>query len=247
MKRFLLWACAVIIAALLSPFIMGPLTVRALFECLPLGWWHFLKRNVTHLGLNWTVIASGIFCSLILLGLGHLLFRALYRQAQQLQPERPSRSWRTRWTASIYLCVWLLFIIAFGAGGAFRHIVWLSEEPGPWFEPRNNTWIELRMAELSVRELLLDEGDDLRKTQEGLCAIEPRTGRGLFCERFNVLLFANATNGVVAYVIVPREPQPIQRGLFLVAMPDEPSSIHLLERLPSTLAMLETNYPACSR
>ncbi len=245
MKRIFLWGGVCALLLFLSPFILGPYTVRALLECLPLGWWHFLQRNVPRISGNWTLFASGLVCSGFLLFFGQSLLRGLYRQFRQLRPtgELPQR-WPSKWTLGLYLCVWLLFVITFGVGGLFRQITWLSQGAEPWYQERYGGYRELKVADESVQELLLDTDGEPNATLNSLCSTRLFTSsRPLLTEDFNVVLFASQANRVEAYVIVRRA----SARQFLLRLSPNHYELRPLQQLRSTLAELEAEYRACQR
>jgi hypothetical protein len=102
---------------------------------LPLGWLRFLERNIPKATLNWSMIVTGVLFSIGVMILGHGIFRGIFAQIQtQARPGGAAKQWPWRWTLSLYLSMWLLFLVAFGAAGVYRHATWLVAYQEPWVQ-----------------------------------------------------------------------------------------------------------------
>ena len=245
MKRAILWVFGVVfVLLLLLPLVSNSNLFRAALSCLPLGWLHFLKRNVPQLTWNWSLIGMVFVCSAILLFLGNRQLSALYGQIQQRGADRTGTPWRWQWTASLYIALWLVFVTAFAAAGVFRHTTWLMEEQGPWYEERLNSYNELRVADGTIQQLLLENGGDLKKTQKALQAEGRwRYNSKVFCEEFEVIFYGNSNGQLETYVLIPRNPQLLKKGHFFVFPADQPSVEKPISELEHTIAELDAKYP----
>lgn len=212
-KRLMAWICVVPLGLLMLLFLPALAASRtpagAVLTCLPLGWWHFLQRNLPQLTCNWNLIATGIICSALLVVVGNWLVGALFRQIQQsVCPDQPVKLWRWRWTIGMYAAVWLLFAIAFGATGVFRHTTWLMDYHQPWYQERINSYIEIRMIDSMLQELLLENNRDIQATRKSFLSEKSyRRRQTLVADEFEVVFYADQSNKVAAYVIVPRNLQ----------------------------------------
>jgi hypothetical protein len=127
---------ALSLTALLSLFMLlilvaaGPTANGAVLTKLPFGWWHFLKRNIPQLTYDWGLIATSVICTVGVLILGNCFMGALFRQFQKTQSsEKSPQKWRWSWSLAAYAAIWILFMIAFGAGGVLRHTTGCSNLP----------------------------------------------------------------------------------------------------------------------
>ncbi len=230
---------------LLLPLATGPTPLGGVLRCLPLGWLHFLQRNIPEVTFNWSLILTGVICSCLVVVLGNLLLRAVFTQVQcPAGPGQPVRRWPWRWTLCIYALVWLLFMIAFGAAGVFRHTAWLIDYRGPWYRERLSHYSELRQAELTVHMLIQDEGEDLEQARKAFYSAPSEWQRTtLLADEFNVIFYGNSSNNVAAYLIIPRAPESSRDAQFVASIPGENELFRPLSELPSTVARLDNAYP----
>jgi len=217
----------------------------AMLTILPVGWWRFLKRNVPQLTYDWGLIGTGIICSILVFLVGHWLMAALFGQFQKRSDAaKPPRQWRWSWTFGLYATVWILFLIAFGASGALRHTTWLLKVDQPWYEERLNYYTEFRMAEGMVEQLLLENDGDLERLRRAIVSEEAyRRSRNPLCEDFDFILYADGSNKVAAYLIIPRNPKLLAKGNFAVSSSDTSEFIRPLSQLQDTLTKMEKQYP----
>lgn len=222
--------------------------VAAILHYVPFGWWEFLKRNASEITVNWNLIGMALVCSAIVIVLTQYVLRALY---DQISPEREtnrSARWRWKWTFGLYASIWLLFGIAFGAGGMFRHIGWLATEKGGWYHARHTAYFELQMADSSLRELILDfDGEPDRILRHFRSKPAYGAGSNLTCEVLDVILYVNSTNRVEVYVVVPRDPLLLQQGVFAVSGSPERCDFRPLAELQMTLAELDGRFRSTQR
>jgi hypothetical protein len=246
-RRLVVW----FIGLLFFLFLVLPLAASrtptgAVLTTLPFGWWRFLKRNIPQITCDWGLIGTGVICTVLVLLVGNWFLGALWGQVQK-RPEanQAPRKWRWPWTVCLYAAVWSLFLIAFGAAGVLRHTTWLLHDNQPWYEERLNTYVELRMAESTVNELLLENSQDLEKARAAILAERGyRRTRNPLCEDFNVILYGDGSNKVAAYLIIPRMPQLRAKGDFAAAAADGRESIRPLSQLQDTLSKMDAKYPA---
>lgn len=247
MKRILMWVGVALLALLiLGPMALSRTDLGAVMRILPTGWWGFLERNLPQVEWNWNVILMVPICSAIVLWLGHWLLGGIHAQAQRLRlPEKaPVKPWRWRWTITLFLGAWVLFVVAFGAAGVFRHTSWLMDYRQPWYEERLNPALEYSMVSASLDMLMMETDSDLKKTYQAYLAdTHIRPGRGPMSESFNVIFFADREEKVRAYVIVPRIPQLVRKGYFSVVSPDDREFARPLAELENTIARLEAKFP----
>jgi hypothetical protein len=247
-KRVIAWICGVPLGLFLLLFLLAiaasPTPLGAVLLYLPLGWWHFLQRNLQQMTCNWNLIATGAICSALVIIFGNWLLSALFAQFYRSKhPGQPTRRWRWRWTIGIYLAVWLLFGIAMGSTGVFRHTTWLMDYDQPWFEERINSYSEFRMTDSLIQELLLENEQDLDATRKAFLRQRSYRGRQtLICDEFNVLFYANKSNKIEAYIVVPRNPRMVAKGQFAVSTLETNESFRPLSELQSTIADLDATY-----
>lgn len=227
----------------LLPIAASRTAFGALLTWLPFGWFVFLKRNLPLISTNWSLIGMVLLCSAILLLLGHWFLRALFNQIQINQSAGQNVRWRFRWGLSIYAGIWLLFVIVFGASGLFRQTTWLLNEERPWYKERLNSYRELRAADFTVHECMLDTDEDLEKTRAAILSEKTHRQKPFF-EQFEVLLYANENNKVEAYVLIPRNDRLLRQGRFaVVSLLDRSDFDRPISDLRRTIAQLDARYP----
>ena len=216
--------------------------IGALVTCLPLGWWHFLSRNLERVSLNWSVVGMGIVCSAVALCLGNALLRTLYREVQLDAGGTPPKPWRFKWTLGGYLGLWLLFAISFAGGGIYRHGIWLMAEKQPWYHERDAGRHALAGADMATRMLLVDDPDIASARKAFASAKNPRHSAPPLAEDFTVIFYANSTNAVEAYVIVPRKHELLSPPLFCVSINGSRGEMSPMSQLQRTLSELDAKY-----
>ncbi len=241
--RLALGCISLIVITFFGLFIFGP-RFPVVVEKLLTGWWRFLHRNIPSVTVNWTLIITGVLCSLVILVMGHLLLRFLSRHFQSLHSERV-RPWPWRRTLSLYCVMWLLFTIAFGAAGVFRHSSWLAAYDGPWHQVRRYEYSELQQASLVMQMLLQEHNNDPIEIRKALLTNktdDPR--RVVFWEEYNVMLYEK--NGEIsAFVIAPREiPNRRPPSRFAVYESAVEQEIKPWIQLEATIAALDAKFPA---
>ena len=230
-------------ALVLPPLVLSfPLT-RAAATCLPLGWWHFIKRNAPLVTGNWIMIISGVVFSLLaILIADRFLNWLLSKSGLAPRPQGPRRLWRWQWSLGLYALIWILFIIAFGAGGVMVHTSWLLNSNAPLYEERLYSEVELYRAYGTIRSSLSDS-EDLEGARTSILAEHGIRGdRQSFCEAFGVILFSDANRRVLAYVIIPRDPRLVAQKKFAYSNPDGPCEFKHISTLPAVLSELEVKY-----
>jgi hypothetical protein len=237
-----------VIAIALILFVLFLMTVRfettsALVEIIPLGWLRFLERNISQMTWNSGLFCTAVLCSFFLLAGGHWLLRTFFKQ---LRANTRPVTWKWRWTIMLYCALWLCFATAFGTVGLFRHAFWLSKETQPWYMPSLGYHNEIRMADGALQTILLETGQDLTKTRQAVM-VWPMFGHVRLSDEFDVLLYANNSNKVDAYIIIPRESARLKKRAFLVSTPENSNFDSPLSELPATLSRLDTRYPASKR
>jgi hypothetical protein len=252
LPRLLRWLLGGLIALVLVVVVNGFAGYYPAFGAVvthvPFGWWAFLRRNLPQLTWSWSLVLTGVVCSAAVMLIGHRLLQALIAPAGQRQsgsPSGPTRRWRWRWTASLYVALWLLFAIAFGATGVLRHTTWLMAYDGPWYQERLYPQRELRFADFQLREVLMENNGDLDATRRAFPAKRQyRARRALLSEEFDALFYGDGSNHVTAYLIIPRNPELLVKGKFALSTPDGEHSLKPLSELPQTIAELDAAYPS---
>lgn len=246
-KRLAVWIVGLLFLVLFGlPLAASRTPTGAVLTNLPFGWWRFLKRNIPQITYDWGLIGTGAICTVLVLVVGNWFLGALCGQLQK-RPEtnKPPRKWRWSWTVSLYAAVWCLFLIAFGAAGVLRHTTWLLNYNQPWYAERVNSYVELRMADSTVEELLLENGQDWGKTRAAILAERGyRRTRNPICEDFNVILYSDGSNKVAAYLIIPRNPKLLAKGNFAASAPDRRELIRPLSQFKDTLSEMDAKYSA---
>jgi hypothetical protein len=248
-KRIIKWMGG---AALGSFLLLSLLSILAddlpLDKVLPqlmFGWWAFLRRNLPQMTWNWNLIATGILCSAGVIVIGNRLLVALFAQVQWARhPERTARPWRWPWTMGLYVAVWLLFVIAMGATGVFRHATWLLANDQPWYKVRYHVYMELKEVAIELRILLGDHQQI--GAAHGAFLKEPsfHGQKMLLAEEFNVLFYAGRSNQVAAFIIIPRTSQLLMEGKFATdSLETDEFTVRPLAELPQTIAEMEAKYP----
>jgi hypothetical protein len=246
MKRIVFWVGGfLVVLFVVLPMAAGPTDLGAVLRYLPAGWWHFLRRNLPQLAWNWSLIGMVLTCSAILVVLGNWLLAAFYRQMQQLRHSNQKVArWRWRWTASLYVALWLAFIVAFAATGVFRHTTWLMDEKEPWYHERVQSYYELKTAVVTIATLMMDTDADLEKMRKAVASEWAwRRRAGLLCDEFNIVFYANSSGKVEAFVVIPREEQLLKQGYFAASIPDQPDPMRPLKDLKRTIAELDAKFP----
>ena len=240
-----------LIVGVLLPALARPSAFRSALGCLALGWWTFLCRNLSWMEWDWGLIATGITCSLLVLLLGNWGLRALFSQVQPAShPNRPSRRWPWRWTIAIYLGTWLLFMVAFGAAGMWRHAAWLVASPEPWYQGQFETSpiLDLLSVKAALEDLEMDSHHDLDATRKAFLAQSPFTvGGSPMAETVNVLFYGDLSNQIAAYLIIPRKAGLAEKGQFGARMPSGKFEIRPMTNLVATIAELDAAYPGPSK
>jgi hypothetical protein len=245
--RFIIWIWVILIGLLVLmgvlPLVGSPTLPGALLGCLPFGWWQFLRRNIPQMTWSWSLIATGLICSVFVLVLANTLLRALFYQFQKSRlPAQQVRRWPWHWTLCLYAGVWLLLAIAFGAAGVWRHSTWLMAYDKPWFQQRMSSYSGLRMADLLVRELILDNDEKLDATRkEFYSQTSYQRRQKLLADDFDVIFYGS--NKVAAYVIVPRDPTPGSKAKFAISAPGTSEVFKPISELQHAVAELDATYP----
>lgn len=237
-----------LILAILLPYLAKPGSFAAVLKTIPFGWWHFLKRNIPQLTYDWGLAATALVCTAGLLFLGNWLMGALCRQFQTAAPSVSARRWKWSWSLAVYAAIWLLFVVAFGAAGVFRHATWLYRSTEPWHEERLNFYLELSIASGEVEQCIFESKHDLQKARETLASVGGhRRGERLLAEDFNIILFPGKSNKVAAYVIIPRNPKLLAKANFATGTPTGSHEVLPLSELEPTIAKWESAHAATNR
>jgi hypothetical protein len=245
--RPILWIAGLfLVLFLVWPFAISRTPMGAMLTYLPVGWWLFLKRNIPQIGVNWGLIITGVICSSLVLVLGNWLLSFLYEQLQvRSRPGDPARKWRWRWSAGLYAALWLLFLIAFGATGLFRHTAWLLSYKQPWYERTGFDYEQLFEANLTMLHLVDDNKEDFEMTRKAV--LEESTYwsvRNPISEDYNVILYGDASNKVSTYLIIPRHPKSLATAEFgVTGLPDGGRLFKPLSDLPQLLSNMDAKYP----
>jgi hypothetical protein len=228
------------------PLAASPTAIGAVLTSLPFGWWHFLKRNIPQLSYDPGLIATGVICTIGVLLLGNWFMGALFKPLQKPQASAESqRKWKWSWSLGVYAAIWILFLIAFGAAGVFRHTTWLLKSTEPWYEERLDSYTELRIADGTVQQLMIETDEDLGKTRRPILAERGYRGsRRPLCEDFDIILYGNGSNQVAGYMIIPRNPKLLAKGNFAAWTPESPGSILPLTKLQETISKMEAERPS---
>jgi hypothetical protein len=247
MKRAIFYSIfGLFLLVIVLPIVGSFSKASAVLLWLPSGWWFFLKRNLAHVSVNWTLLASGVLCSAIVVIVGHRLLSALWLRWQQIrQLGASARQWRWKWTLGFYAAIWLLFAIAFGAAGVFRHTAWVMREKGPWYHERRHESSEMLTQTGVMAQMALDSGETVESLQKALLS-DHYTRNSPMLEDFSVLLFADQKGMVKEYLIIPRNPQVRGRGVFCLADTKGASDLRPMSELNATIKDLETRYPTKS-
>ncbi len=220
----------------------GP--VFAILTHVPLGWWHFLKRNLPEMTLNWRTVSSGIVFSALILIIANWLSGALFKQIQKsLKPDVVPYRWRWRWTVCMYAGLWLLFAIAVGSAGLFQQTTWLGKYHQPWYEAQPGKSFEFALAIHAIEDAVNEKDGDLAAVQKSLLAetnfMLPR--RTLAIENYDVI-FYKGSNQIAAYLVIPRKLPSGTEGRFYVGYGGYKGSVKPLSELQKTTTELDTTY-----
>ena len=240
-KRIIKWMGGAVLGLFLLPIVAGNPPLPSLL----FGWWAFLRRNLPQMTWNWNLIATGIVCSAGVIVVGNWLLASLFKQIQRTRhPERTARPWRWRWTMGLYVAVWLLFAIAMGATGVFRHTTWLLADDQPWFEERTHVYRELKDAATDLQMLLGDNPGIETARKAFFKQPSLRSQQTLLADEFNVLFYTGRSNQVAACIIIPRTPQLLAKGEFATSLPETGEfKTRPLAELPQIIADMDAKYP----
>ena len=115
------------------------------------------------------------------------------------------------------------------------------KEPKPWYGEQLNYYSEIRQADGTVQQIMVENDEDPQKTRKAIL-LSKMSGRRLLCDEFDVVLYANKGNKVEAYVLIPRQPKLLKKDAFLVACPSNYCFDLPMSKLASTLAELDAKY-----
>src|SRR5262249_22544387 len=152
---------------------------------------------------------TGVLFSVFVVVLGNWLLRGLFTQIQSpSEPDQPVLRWPWRWTICLYLGMWLLFLVAFGATGVYRHTAWLMAYREPWVQSNSQIQDELTTADSKIRALASQVGDDINALRQAVQTLKYPTSRGvMFTDQYEVIFYCEEGNHVAAYLIIPRRTQ----------------------------------------
>jgi hypothetical protein len=242
------WTLWLVLAFILCFWLMaaaaGPTALAALLRCLPFGWWHFIRQSLSQLTWNWDLIATGLLCSVLAIAIGHSLLRALFGRIQRVsRPATPIRRWPWRWTICSYAALWLLFVIAFGAGGILRHTTWLIHYHEPWYRERMGSYVQVRRMDGEVQALLMENNFEFERTRVAFFRMRPEGKHRIGYEDFDVILYPDLSNNVSAYVIVPRHAQQSARKVFGASVSGVGGAmVRPISELQQTISQLDAAY-----
>src|SRR6267154_3500955 len=160
----------------------------AVIRVVPLGWWHFLERNIPQITYDRGLIATGILCSAAGLLLVNWLMCAMFNQFRATQGviKSPLR-WRWSWSVSLYATIWILFLINCGSAGLWQHIKLLLNSRQPWYEERLNSYVVVRSADSVVQNLMLEHDGNLEKVRKAVTTeYSYSRPRDLLIENFDI-------------------------------------------------------------
>jgi hypothetical protein len=236
--RVILYCVIVLVFLFLAvPFLLYPGPFRALIIYLPSGWWLFLQRNLSQITINWSLIFTAALCSLLIIFVGHW-FMVQIREG-----------WKWRWTLCAYAAVWVLFAIAFGAGGLYRHTSWLLSDDHPWYVRRKWHGLDVSYVENCVRiNIGGNDGDYEKCRREFLGGPFSTYGGGHIYEDFEVMIYGRTSNKITAWLVIPRGVQNVPKALFKFGqVEDKPlSEFGPLSELPMKMSTLEKEYAFCA-
>lgn len=217
-----------------APFLLYPPgPPLALILYLPSGRWFFLQRNLPQVAVNWSLILTGMLCSLFIIILGNWFMARIVE------------GWKIRWTLCAYAAVWVLFAIAFGASGLYRHTSWLLSDDRPWYVRRNWYRYDELYVENCVR-IIIDgnDGDYEKCRREFLGGALSTYGGGQSYEDFEVMVYGKTTNKITAWLVIPRGVQNVPKAQFeFVRLRGEHGpEFKPLSELPTKMSALEKEY-----
>jgi hypothetical protein len=244
--RRILW----LVVSMLLLIIFLPLFARGIYPgdiltCLPDGWWFFLKRNIPQVTFNRGLVTTGVICSALALVLANWFMSNLCEQVQiRSQPGQPARKWRWRWSVGLYASIWLLFLIAFGAAGVWRHTTWFWNNNQPLYVERKNPYRELSFADDIISQILKDNHEDLQRTRKAILSGPNWRDQGNpLCEEYDVILYGDSRNQVAACLIIPRQLKSRAEGIFGFSDPQEEGLVKPLSQLPQLVSEMDGKYP----
>jgi hypothetical protein len=243
--------CLGLLVALVLCLPVLPPTLAYLVVRLPWGWVKFLGRVLPEVSLNWSGIGMVFVCSVVAMLCLHWLCGWCYSHwragAGEPKPTGMQR-WPWRWTGVLYAGFWILFCIVMGAAGLARQSIWLLESQEPLRVERVSHYSELRMAAMEMQNVLMDsEGDSLKTRAAFLASGHTGLSRRLTAwERHHTLFFEDATGGLSAVILFPRDSQARSTIGFAVVGDAFDGGIQPMTNLPAVIARLEaarTNSP----
>jgi hypothetical protein len=148
----------------------------------------------------------------------------------------------TAWTPT-YVALWLLFAIAFGAAGVFRHTAWLMNYTRPWYERRPNHFDVDKVSR--TIELLAAENDwNLPPTRKAFMHEQSiQHEQWPMVEDFEVLFYGDRSNHVAAWVVVPRSCPAWMKKDFCVRISDTNFPLKPMSELSQTISNLDATMP----
>lgn len=187
-----------------------------------------------------------IVCSAVAMGCLHWLCAWFYSHLRAGAVESEAAVpplWSRRWTFALYAGFWILFGIVMGAAGLMREVSWLMESQEPLRVERVSHYFELRMAALEMQNALLDGEGDLAKTRAAFMGTSHQglSRRPTAWERHHALFFEDASGGLNAVVIFPRDPQVQSKVGFTVVTDRYDGEVQPMTNLPTVIARLEAS------
>ena len=196
---------------------------------------------------NWTLIATGLLCTALILWLGQWTLSALYAQVQLArQPDQPVRRWPWRRTVCGYLAVWLMFAITFGASGLFRHVTWLLTDKQPMYQSNREAetaYFKILSVANIVETSLFDSANNVEQVRAKLDSKLMENGSKPVEEDFDLTFFGNASKKVEKVVIISRDLHLLSSPKFLLMDASGKYDGNAMSNLTQTLSGLDAKYP----
>jgi len=243
MSRIVKWLVIIVGGGFIFLFVAASRTpVGELVRNLPFGWISFVKRHAADMTVSWVMVATALaVCAGLLCG-GQWLLKSLHRQARQKRdPGGEVRPWPWRWTVGLFVSLWLLFAVTFGATGVFRQTSWLLQYQGNWYGVRRSWVFDLKHLSMIIMMAAEEEEGNIDAVKKAFLAQQPYGRRNPSLEDYSIVLYADAQRKYAGFIIVPRTANLMKYGKF--ASSATPDLLQPLNELEATVRKLDEKYP----
>jgi hypothetical protein len=245
MKRTVKWT-AISLGSLFLLLLLAGTPLGSILTALTLGWYSVLQRKLPVITVNWSVIGMAILCATLAVLFGHRLVGSLLAQIQSGRSSSLGIRWRWQWTLSALGTLVVLFTVAMGSAGVFRHVSWLLACKEPWIADRGRVDTDYVDAQRVLSIAIADRTSVSNAQAAFLKSPSRRANHSLVCERYSAILFGDSEAHLTAFVLIRRD--STQKGVLVIdSERNDLPDLHPLAKLPEIVAQLQEKYPTRSQ